>query len=149
MEEESRQIRFLILIAAVLCAAIVAYHAFYVPEAVLNQVTVTADASSAPLSGSAPESAEQASSQKTSAAQSSVSKSASVTTAKTGEKININTASAGELSDGLDGIGDTLAQRIVEYREQNGPFTSIEQIKNVSGIGDAKFEAIRDKITVG
>lgn len=62
--------------------------------------------------------------------------------------ININTASKEEL-ESLPGIGPTLAQRIIDYREKNGYFQSIEEIKNVSGIGDKKFEAIKDLITVG
>ena len=63
-------------------------------------------------------------------------------------RININLASRSELTD-LPGIGEVLAGRIVDYRTQYGAFTSIEQIKNVSGIGEKRFEAIRDKITVG
>ena len=63
-------------------------------------------------------------------------------------KVNINTASAEQLDEELEGIGPSLAQRIVSYRDANGPFTDIEQIKNVSGIGDKKFEAIKDDITV-
>jgi len=62
--------------------------------------------------------------------------------------ININTASQKELEE-LPGIGPTLAQRIVDYREKNGYFQTIEDIKKVSGIGDKKFEAIKDLITVG
>ncbi|MGB9553591.1 MAG: helix-hairpin-helix domain-containing protein, partial [bacterium] len=62
-------------------------------------------------------------------------------------KININTASASEL-ESLPGIGPVLAQRIVDYRTQKGGFKSIEEIKEVSGIGDKKFEAIKDLITV-
>lgn len=61
--------------------------------------------------------------------------------------ININTATQAELET-LPGIGPALAQRIIDYREEHGPFTSIEQIQNVSGIGPAKFEAIKDLITV-
>jgi competence protein ComEA len=61
--------------------------------------------------------------------------------------ININTASPEEL-DLLPGIGPAIAQRIVEYRTTNGPFRSIEEIKQVSGIGDKLFEKIRDLITV-
>lgn len=61
--------------------------------------------------------------------------------------ININTASADELG-WLPGIGPGLAQRIIDYRESHGPFTSIEQIMNVSGIGSGKYEDIRDLIAV-
>ena len=49
----------------------------------------------------------------------------------------------------LDGIGETYAQRIIDYRNANGPFTDISDIKNVSGIGEKRFEAIKDFITVG
>jgi len=63
-------------------------------------------------------------------------------------KININTALVEEL-DTLPGIGPAFAQRIVEYRETNGPFQSIEEITNVSGIGDATFQKFKDRISVG
>lgn len=62
-------------------------------------------------------------------------------------KVNINTASAQEL-DKLPGIGPTLAQRIVDYRSQHGPFRSPEDIKNVSGIGDSRYDQIKDLISV-
>ncbi len=68
-------------------------------------------------------------------------------TSESGGKININTASAEELEE-LNGIGKVLAERIVSFRETNGPFKSIEEIKKVSGIGEKKFEAIRDLIVV-
>ena len=48
----------------------------------------------------------------------------------------------------LPGIGMSLATRIVEYREENGKFKNIEDIKNVSGIGENKFEQIKDLISV-
>lgn len=63
------------------------------------------------------------------------------------DKININTAGIAEL-DSLPGIGEAYAKRIIEYRETNGLFKSIEEIKNVSGIGEKRFEAIKDLITV-
>ncbi|SHI70295.1 DUF655 domain-containing protein [Lutispora thermophila] len=62
-------------------------------------------------------------------------------------KININTAGIDEL-DSLPGIGEAYAKRIIEYREANGPFKSIEDIKNVSGIGAKRYEAIKDLIKV-
>lgn len=65
----------------------------------------------------------------------------------TGKRININTATLAEL-DSLPKIGPSIAQRIIDYRAKNGPFKKIEDIKNVSGIGDATFEALKDSITV-
>jgi competence protein ComEA len=62
--------------------------------------------------------------------------------------ININTASADEL-DKLPGIGQTTAQRIIDYRTSNGPFATIEDIINVPGIGTATYDEIKDLITVG
>lgn len=62
--------------------------------------------------------------------------------------VNINTATVEELK-ALPGIGDVLAQRIVDYREAHGDFSSIEELMQVSGIGDKRFAAIRDLVTVG
>ena len=61
--------------------------------------------------------------------------------------ININTASKSELTT-LSGIGDAKAEDIINYRTQNGNFKSIDDIKNVKGIGDAIFAKIKDYITV-
>lgn len=65
----------------------------------------------------------------------------------TSKKININTASQTELET-LSGIGPSTALKIIHYREENGDFNTIEDIKNVSGIGDAKFNNIKEEITV-
>ena len=62
-------------------------------------------------------------------------------------KVNINTSNKEKLET-LPGIGETTAQKIIDYREANGKFKTIEDIKNVSGIGEAKFESLKDKITV-
>jgi competence protein ComEA len=64
-----------------------------------------------------------------------------------GGKIDINRASAQEL-EALPGIGPVLAQRIVTYRQEHGPFASVEDLKLVSGIGDAIFARVRDFIVV-
>jgi competence protein ComEA len=61
--------------------------------------------------------------------------------------ININTASATEFET-LSGIGEVLAGAIVDYRTENGPFTSVDDLENVSGIGPATLEEIRDQVTV-
>lgn len=63
-------------------------------------------------------------------------------------KVNINSALAEELDARLPGVGPTLAQRIIEFREQNGDFRSIEDIQNVSGIGEKRFAQIKDYITI-
>jgi competence protein ComEA len=63
------------------------------------------------------------------------------------QKININTAEAW-LLESLPGIGETLAQRIVDYRIANGYFQSIEDLKNVTDIGPAVFDKVKDKIAV-
>ena len=65
----------------------------------------------------------------------------------TGGLINVNTASATEL-ESLSGIGEVLAATIIEYRTQNGPFASVEDLMDVSGIGPATLEEIRDQVTV-
>ena len=62
-------------------------------------------------------------------------------------KININTATKDELLK-INGIGETKANSIIEYRNKNGNFNNIEEIKNVSGIGDAAFEKIKNQITI-
>ena len=67
--------------------------------------------------------------------------------ASSSELVNINTADAERLAT-LKGIGPVLAQKIIEYREQNGAFKSVDEIKNVRGIGQKKFDAFKDKITI-
>ena len=62
-----------------------------------------------------------------------------------GGKVNINRATQAELET-LPGIGPTLAQRIISYREEQGPFRCPEDLKKVSGIGDKTFEGLKDQI---
>lgn len=64
-----------------------------------------------------------------------------------GGLINVNTATAVEL-EALPGIGEVLSQAIVDHRTENGPFTSVEQLVDVSGIGDATLEDIRELVTI-
>lgn len=62
-------------------------------------------------------------------------------------KVNINTANKEKLET-LPGVGETTAQKIIEYRDINGKFKSIEEIKNVNGIGESKYNSLKDKIFV-
>jgi comEA protein len=138
--EENLQIRYLIVIASLLCALIIGYNAFYVPEITIPDVTVTTDNVSSEVNEEyIPKSVSSLNNK---------SNNAESNTKKQTEKININTATAEQLSDGINGIGTVMSQRIISYREDNGKFKSIDEIKNVSGIGDKTFEKIKDQITV-
>lgn len=70
-----------------------------------------------------------------------------VGTTEAGEKININIASKNEL-DKLPGIGPTLAQRIVDYRQANGPFRDCGELRNIKGITESRYNKIKDKVTI-
>lgn len=62
-------------------------------------------------------------------------------------KVNINTADSTQLQT-LNGVGPATAQKIIDYRQSNGSFASVEDIKNVSGIGEKTFEKLKDYITI-
>jgi competence protein ComEA len=63
-----------------------------------------------------------------------------------GAKVSLATATLEQL-DGIDGIGPTLAKRIVEYREQHGGFRSVDELRQVDGIGEKRFESLREAVT--
>ena len=67
--------------------------------------------------------------------------------AAAGGVVNVNTADATSL-DALPGVGPVLAQRIVEWREKNGRFSSVDELGEVSGIGDKMLDRLRSKVTV-
>lgn len=150
--------KILIVISLVLFAGIIFYNAFFIPEVAtpsiiyvdsedssINTETEEAndiiDISSDDENDGAEDSSEESDNSDDS---SDAAKSA---TAANG-KININTATESELAANIPGVGESIAKRIVEYRNYNGDFASIDEIKNVSGIGDKKFEAMKDSICV-
>jgi len=65
------------------------------------------------------------------------------------DQVNINTATAQEIADSLNGIGLSKAEKIVEYREANGPYQHIDELVNVKGIGLRTVDKNRDAISLG
>ncbi len=64
------------------------------------------------------------------------------------KKVDINSATVKELRE-LEGVGKTLAERIVEYREEHGPFRDVSELSKVKGIGKARYERMKDRVTAG
>jgi competence protein ComEA len=67
--------------------------------------------------------------------------------AGSGAKVNLNTATAAQL-DALPGVGPVMAQRIIAYRDRHGGFKSVSELRQVDGIGDARYEDLKDLVTV-
>lgn len=136
-EEEQalhQQTCILIAIACLFCAGILLYQVFFQGPVIYQksgedqpETSIVSDVISSPKPDSEPE------------------PSASSDTATT--LINLNTATAEEL-DTLPGIGPARAQAIINYREEQGEFYTIEQVMEVDGIGEGIFEQIREFITV-
>ena len=62
-------------------------------------------------------------------------------------RVDLNTASSAQLQT-LPGVGPVLADRIIAYREQHGRFTSVGDLRNVTGIGEARYEELKDRVSV-
>lgn len=69
--------------------------------------------------------------------------------AMAGEPVNVNTATAVEIAQGLDGVGPSKAQAIVDYREANGPFSNPDELVAVKGIGMATVDKNKEYIRLG
>lgn len=125
MDRESAQIKFLMGVTLLLAALIVAYNAFYIPDAVSFTQISTDGSQSEELESGQTEKEEE----------------------KNPGKVPINRADETEL-DTLPGIGPALAKAIVEYREENGGFSSLEELMEVPGIGEKKFAELKDLISL-
>ncbi|AGQ23379.1 helix-hairpin-helix domain-containing protein [Lactobacillus helveticus] len=77
----------------------------------------------------------------------STSSNSSASNQESGEKVNLNTADVAGLQK-LTGIGEKKAEQIIAYREQNGPFKKVEDLMQVSGIGEKTFASLKDQLTV-
>lgn len=148
MDNKISHERILICIALLACACVIGYNAFFVPKVSVPTVVYT----DKDIIDSNTEDEEYVpQTEKAQEVMNNVSDSnEDVSSGDSNQSglININTASASELSENLPKIGKAIAGRIVEYRETNGNFNSIEEIMNVSGIGEKIFEGIKDKICV-
>ncbi len=141
MDVKENHEKILIIVALVLCAGILFYNAFFIPTISIPSVIYVDSDTQGSAAGGASEASETGMSSSTSGndAQSSSGDSS---------KVNINAATADELDERLNGIGPTTAKKIIEYRTKIGRFSDIEEIKNVSGIGEKTFEKFKDMICV-
>ncbi len=138
MDTKYNHEKILIIVALFLCAGILFYNAFFIPDiSIPSVIQVNSESSSA-------QSLEESSEDKKDNSSNESNNKGGIS----GEKININTATETELSENLTGVGAVTARNIIEYRTNVGKFNSIEDIKNVSGIGDKTFEKFKDMICV-
>lgn len=135
MDQDARQIRWLLAVAVVFCALMIGYNVLFVPQVTLTTVVETdlssaarAAVPSAPGDASQPEGYEPE----------PVGQAAPV---------NLNTADAEELAT-LPGIGPATAQKIIAYRESVGAFQSTEELMQVDGIGEKTFQKLKELVTV-
>lgn len=135
MDQDARQVRWLLAVAIILCALMIGYNVLFVPQVTLTTVVETdlssaarAAVPSAPGDASQPEGYEPE----------PVGQAAPV---------NLNTADAEELAT-LPGIGPATAQKIIAYRESVGAFQSTEELMQVDGIGEKTFQKLKELVTV-
>ncbi len=149
MDVKQNHEKILIIVALVLCAGILFYNAFFIPDISIPSVIYVNSATSDTKENDTDENSGSETNDNSAATNKSDSGSnSSSSSSNVGGKVNINTATAEELDEKLTGIGPVIAKRIIEYRNSIGKFSSIEEIKNVSGIGDKTFEKFKDMICV-
>lgn len=135
MDIKNNHEKLLIIIALIFCAGILFYNAFFIPDISIPSI-IYVDSATDENSEDGDKVTEDSSSD------------SNLSANDINEKVNINTATVEELDEKLVGIGPSTAQKIVEYRNSVGKFYSIEEIMNVSGIGEKTFEKFKDMICV-
>lgn len=135
MDQDARQVRWLLAVAIILCALMIGYNVLFVPQVTLTAVVKT-DLSSAAQAAvpSAPDDASQPEGYEPEPVEQTA-------------PVNLNTADAEELET-LPGIGSATAQKIIAYRESVGAFQSTEELMQVGGIGEKTFEKLKELVTV-
>ncbi len=136
--------KILIIVALTLCAGILFYNAFFIPQISIPSV-IYVDANENNESNDSSNSSIESETDINN--HSDDTENSQNKNSESSLKVNINTATAEELEK-LDGIGPAIAQRIIEYRNTVGKFASIEEIKNVAGIGEKTFAKFKDDICV-
>lgn len=137
MDNDARQVRWLLAIAVFLCALIIGYNVLFVPQVTLTTVVRT-DTSSAVQAKASANVKQTESSQQEAYEPESVEKTALV---------NLNSADAGQLET-LPGVGPVTAKRIIAYRDSVGAFRTKEELMQVDGIGEKTFDKLQAFITV-
>lgn len=138
--------KILIIVALTLCAGILFYNAFFIPQISIPSV-IYVDANESDENNERSNSSIESENNSNSSNDSDGTENRQNKSVESSSKVNINTATAEKLEK-LDGIGPAIAQRIVEYRKTNGKFLSVDEIKNVSGIGEKTFAKFKDDICV-
>ena len=139
MDIRSNHEKILIVVALTFCAGILFYNAFFIPDISIPSVIYI---------DSTKDESNLESDEVESQPEENLNTKSNTSSNDRSTKVNINTASAEKLDEKLPGIGPEIAKRIVEYRNSVGKFKSIEEIMNVSGIGEKIFEKFKDVICV-